>query len=170
MAQSITWSVLGQQSYSAFHAIHCFRNDMMTSSNGNIFRVTCHLCEEFTGHRWIPAQRSVTRRFDCFFDLRLNKRLSKQWWGWWFETPSRSLWRHCNETFRYGLYCLNQRVMSLALTTRPQKSLWTVLPAADSTFTVRLFQQVAVRKPLYINQPIHFGLNGISSIFNGRNW
>ena len=30
------------------------------------------------------------------FDLRLNKRFSKQWWGWWFETPSRSLWRHCN--------------------------------------------------------------------------
>ena len=26
----------------------------------------------------------------------LNKRLSKQLWGWWFETPSRSLWRHCN--------------------------------------------------------------------------
>ena len=31
-----------------------------------------------------------------FFDLRLNKRLSKQSWGWWFETPTRSLWRHCN--------------------------------------------------------------------------
>ena len=31
------------------------------------------------------------------FDLRMNKRLSKQSWGWWFETPSRSLWRHCNE-------------------------------------------------------------------------
>ena len=30
-----------------------------------------------------------------FFDLRLNKRLSKQSWSWWFETPSRSLWRHC---------------------------------------------------------------------------
>ena len=26
----------------------------------------------------------------------LNKRLSKQSWGWWFETPSCSLWRHCN--------------------------------------------------------------------------
>ena len=26
----------------------------------------------------------------------LNKRLSKQSWGWWFETPPRSLWRHCN--------------------------------------------------------------------------
>ena len=26
----------------------------------------------------------------------LNKRLSKQSWGWWFEKLSRSLWRHCN--------------------------------------------------------------------------
>ena len=33
-----------------------------------------------------PAQRPVTRSFDVFFDLRLNKRLSKQSWGWWFET------------------------------------------------------------------------------------
>ena len=31
-----------------------------------------------------------------FFDLRLSKRLSKQSWGWWFETPSRSLWRQGN--------------------------------------------------------------------------
>ena len=43
-----------------------------------------------------PAQRAVTRSFDVFFDLRLNKRLSKQWWGWWLGTPSRPLWRHCN--------------------------------------------------------------------------
>ena len=43
-----------------------------------------------------PAQRPVTRGFDVFFDLRLNKRLSKQSWGWWFETLSCSLWRHCN--------------------------------------------------------------------------
>ena len=42
-----------------------------------------------------PAQRPVTRSFDVFFDLRLNERLSKQSWGWWFETPSRTLWRHC---------------------------------------------------------------------------
>ena len=26
----------------------------------------------------------------------LNKRLSKQSWGWWFETLSCPLWRHCN--------------------------------------------------------------------------
>ena len=28
-----------------------------------------------------PAQRPVTRTFDVFFDLQLNKPLSKQWWG-----------------------------------------------------------------------------------------
>ena len=69
---------------------------MMTSSNGNIFLVTGPLCGEFTGLGEFPAQRPVTRSFDVFFDLRLNKRLSKQPWGWWFETPSWLLWRHCN--------------------------------------------------------------------------
>ena len=39
----------------------------------------------------LPTQRSVTRSFDVFFDLRLNKRLSS-------ETPSWSLWRQCNVT------------------------------------------------------------------------
>ena len=43
-----------------------------------------------------PSQRPVTRCFDVFFDLRLNKWLNEQSWGWWFEMPSRSLWRHCN--------------------------------------------------------------------------
>ena len=61
---------------------------MITSSNGNIFRVTGPLCGEFTGPGEFPTQRPVTRSFDVFFDLRLNKRLSKQPWGWWFETPS----------------------------------------------------------------------------------
>ena len=44
-----------------------------------------------------PAQRPVTRSFDVFFDLRPNKRLSKKWWGWWFETSSCPLWRHSND-------------------------------------------------------------------------
>ena len=44
----------------------------------------------------VPAQRPVARNFDVFFDLRLNKHFSKQSWGWWFETPSCPLWRHCN--------------------------------------------------------------------------
>ena len=40
--------------------------------------------------------QAVTRSFDIFYDLRLNKRLSKQSRRRWFEKPSRSLWRHCN--------------------------------------------------------------------------
>ena len=43
-----------------------------------------------------PAQRPVTLSFDVLCDLRLNKRLSKQSWGWRFVTLSRPLWRHCN--------------------------------------------------------------------------
>ena len=43
-----------------------------------------------------PTQRPVTRSFDVYFDLRPDKRLSKQSWGWWFETLLHSLWRHRN--------------------------------------------------------------------------
>ena len=46
-----------------------------------------------------PTQRPVTRSFDVYFDLRPNKWLSKQSWGWWFETLSCSLWRHRNGRF-----------------------------------------------------------------------
>ena len=72
------------------------KKSMLTLSNGNICRVTGHLCGEFTGNRWIPAQRPVTWSFDVFIDLCLNKQLSKQWWGWWFEMPLCPLWRHYN--------------------------------------------------------------------------
>ena len=51
---------------------------MMTSSNGNIFRVTGPLRGEVSGLGEFPVQRPVTRSFDVFFDLRLNRRLSKQ--------------------------------------------------------------------------------------------
>ena len=50
-----------------------------------------------TGPGEFPTQRPVTRSFDVHFDLCLDKRSSDQSWSWWFETPSRSLWRHCNE-------------------------------------------------------------------------
>ena len=73
-----------------------YQDCMMTSPNGNIFSVTGPLCGEFTGPGEFPAQRPVRRSFDVFFHLRLNKRLSKQPRGWWFETPPWSLWRQCN--------------------------------------------------------------------------
>ena len=72
------------------------QSNMMTSSDGNIFRVTGHLSGESTGPRWIPCT-PVTRSFDVFFDLRLNKRLSKQSWGCWLETLWRPLWRQRND-------------------------------------------------------------------------
>ena len=56
---------------------HAVTKPMITSSNGKIFRVTGPLCGEFTGSGEVPTQRPVTRSFDVFFDLRLNKRLSK---------------------------------------------------------------------------------------------
>ena len=61
------------------------------------FHVTGHLCGEFTGPGEFSAQRPVARSFGVFFDLRLNKRLSKQSWGWWLETLSCPLWRYRNE-------------------------------------------------------------------------
>ena len=69
----------------------------MTSSNGNIFRVTGHCAGKSPVNGEFPAQRPVARNFDVFFHLLLNKRLSKQSRGWWFETPSRPLWPHCND-------------------------------------------------------------------------
>ena len=51
------------------------------------FRVTGHLCGELTGHRWIPLIKVSDAELWCFL------------WssGWYFETPSHSLWRHCND-------------------------------------------------------------------------
>ena len=95
----------------------------MTSSNENIFRITGPLCGELTGHRGSPdifviipctselidnnslymlAFASQWRgALIFFFDLRLNKRLSKQSWGWWLKTPLCPLWRRCNV---YGVW------------------------------------------------------------------
>ena len=71
---------------------------MMTSSNGNIFRLTgpssCAGNSPVTGE--FPSQMPVTRSFDVFFYMCLNKQLSKQLRKRWFGTPSRPLWRHCN--------------------------------------------------------------------------
>ena len=69
---------------------------MVTSSNGNISALLA-ICEgnpPVTGE--FPSQRPVTRSYEVFFDPRLNERLSKQSRRRWFETPSPSLWCHCN--------------------------------------------------------------------------
>ena len=55
-----------------------------------------------------PAHRPVTRSFDVFFELHLNQRLSKQSWGWWFDTLPRPLWRDCND-------CINSLLWQLVV-------------------------------------------------------
>ena len=42
---------------------------MMTSSNGKIFRVTGHLCGEFTGPRWIPRTKASDADGALMFSL-----------------------------------------------------------------------------------------------------
>ena len=51
--------------------------NMITSSKGNIFRVTGPLCGEFTVSGEFHEQWPVTQSFDVFFDLHPNKLLSK---------------------------------------------------------------------------------------------
>ena len=93
----MTWDNTKKRSHVVKHCVNRYHDDVI---NGNIFRVTGHLCGEATGPGEFPTQRPVTRSFDVFFDLRLNKRLRKQLWGWWFETLSCPLWRHCNMKMR----------------------------------------------------------------------
>ena len=58
-----------------------------------------HQMETFSALLAICAwNSSASRSFDVFFDLCLNKQLRKQSWRCWFETLSRPLWRHCNES------------------------------------------------------------------------
>ena len=69
---------------------------IMALSNGNISAIL-YLCDgnpPVTGG--FPSQRPVARSVAVFFDLRMSTQLSKQSRRRWFETPSRSLWRHCN--------------------------------------------------------------------------
>ena len=73
-------------------------HNMMTSSNRKFSALLAICAGNSPVPGEFPAQRPVTRSFDVFFDLRLNKRLSKQSWGWWFKRLWCPLWRHCNET------------------------------------------------------------------------
>ena len=72
----------------------CLHDDIIEMETSSALLAFCAGNSPVTGE--FHAQRPVTRSFDDFVDLRLNKQLSKQSWGWWFETPLGSLWCHCN--------------------------------------------------------------------------
>ena len=83
--------------WKSFEVVFLALSSMMTLSNGT-FSALLPLCEGTPSViDGFLSKRQVTLNFDVVFDLRLNKRLSKQSGCWWFDTSSRSLWRHCNE-------------------------------------------------------------------------
>ena len=55
----------------------------------------------------LPSQRQVMWSLDVFFDLQLNKGLSKHSWGWWFEMSSRLFWHHRIDKFICGCRVLH---------------------------------------------------------------
>ena len=62
---------------------------MMTSWNGNIFRVTGPLCEKFISHRWIPLAKASDAELWCFL-------WSVPWInGWINNREAGDLRRHC---------------------------------------------------------------------------
>ena len=88
--------------YKAIHWYSVVTWDIMTSSNTNIFRVTGPLWGESTGHRWIPHTKASDEELWCFIWSASEQTVEKkqQLRRRWFETPSRSLWRHPNEPLR----------------------------------------------------------------------
>ena len=91
----------------------------MTSTNGNNFRVTGPLWGYPPVTGGLPSQSPVARSIDVFFDLRLNKRLSKQSRRRWFETQAHSLWRHSNgyskSRFIYGTISIKTNLEPIVL-------------------------------------------------------
>ena len=85
------------------------------------------------------AQRLVARNSDASFHLRLNKRLRKQPWGWWFETPSRSSWLHLN-AFCENAVVQNNLLITCSIITqhsdiaRPRQGDVQVRPAKDTSY------------------------------------
>ena len=84
-----------------------------------------------------PSQRPwrpvTLLSFDVFYDLCLNKRLSKQSRHRWFETPSRILWRHCNYSNICWLHCFPSDITVTSWWVR-----WRLKSPASPLFTQRL--------------------------------
>ena len=71
----------------------------MTSSKRDSFRVTGPLWRESTGHRWIPLIKVSDGGLWCFLWSAPEQTVEQKSRRRWFETPSRSLWRHCKAQY-----------------------------------------------------------------------
>ena len=95
------------------HPIPWLRHQMETFS---ALLAICAGNSPVTGE--FPAQRPVARSFDIFFDLCLNKWLSKQSRGQWFDMPPYPLWRRCNAKQNCVLFCSECRIVDTAVKAR----------------------------------------------------
>ena len=100
----LMWTDWVSPEISGFATLSWWRHQMETFS---ALLALCALNSPVTGE--FPAQRPVMRNVGVLFDLCPNKGLSKQSWGWWFETPSCPLWRHCNVKWRADA-CVSREV------------------------------------------------------------
>ena len=119
---------------------------MMTSSNGNMFRVTgfCAGNSPVTAGSPVTGEflshRPVTRSFDVFFDLRLNKRLSKQDAG-----DLRCHRAHYDVTVMWCRIVIQ----------------WSGQPWDLSAFNASLMSNFELVKRVKLEGSVHYGRNGI---------
>ena len=140
-----------------------------------------------------PPQRPVTRSVDVSFDLRLNKRLSKQFCGWRFGTPSPPLWCHCYErsldlrlahdrTSRYPLHvsvsnhmqidCLFNNLFRLTIDKTPKLhvtgSLWREPQKASNAESISMSRQYnagVINLQIHMYDPFFVQCSNISGIW-----
>ena len=101
------------------------------------------------------SQRLVTWSFEVFFDQRLNKRLGKQSRHWGFDTPSRSLWRHCNEVTWQPLPSPGQmdgcgQIWYLNRGEKYCNSGSWIVPVSATRFTVSLGDNISRLRSIYL--------------------
>ena len=106
-----------------------------------------------------PAQRPATRSFDVFFDLRLNKRLSKLSWGWCFETTSRSLWRICNDKLWIMICEMDYHVICFHIPAQ-SRSILVILLLINSIQLIWLICPVTWNDMFYQDLFLNFSIKG----------
>ena len=132
--------------------------------------VVAHFCISGLVNSSLPGRRF--KNTYVFFNLRALKIstlyknfifhcMHKIFWGEFQRYPLKFHTKYLihSQHWKMCILCTGENLRALRFTP-PTKSLWTVLPPVDSTLTLRLFQQVAVRKPLYVNHPNKFCFKG----------
>ena len=120
-----------------------------------------------------PSQRPVTWSFYIFFYLRLNKWLNKQSWGWWFETPSRPLWCHCNDQ----IHCIADHVHVTSLHIRfieegLRKGYWVIHPLSKrmKNWFVHDMHSLWEDWLCFISDSLHFAMTVTSHVTQPGHW